>query len=353
MAQAFEQVSEIDFDRGADVHEVASDVSSLSSSVGGRFALSELKPYQNYLPVAKRGALALKEFEVQMLERELKVRELDRSLQKYTAPKMRTYTLPFTLNDKQLALATARYPRTIFKCGVDAGHDHPIAHLETMIAAEAACRMIPAGHTVYDLFGSPKRCAAANRAQRRSDNPKVFHAYVALKTEKDYIRALSWDEHPHIKGRDLMTDFQLRYNLRLGGDIVDDHPADDRLYYLPCRTTFLMVHTLYYVTEEEICGLLSPDSTRIIAVVHRHAADKGVMFDGEATYAKIEGTVEQINSMTGERYVHRDLSYLFTSKSKVVYSQFGAYAWTLHKQTDETWIVVMVGVDRIDRKSVV
>jgi len=318
-----------------------STVSSQSSVAGG---LHDLKPYNEYLPPAKREKLAQLEFEILMAEREIRARELEKSAQRFTAPKMKTYTLPFVLNEKQLKYATTSFPRTIFRCGQDNGHDHPLLHLETMIAADQAARLFPAGTFVVDLWGSPKRCADLNRAQLRSNNPKHFFPYVSIMAEKDNIRALSWAGHPYLEGYtgDMFAD--------LGwSDVMEDYlfldkDRDDR------QVAFMLIHTLYYMSDESIAKMLKLKGSRAVAVVHRHSGDSGELMQGESTYAKIAGCVEQVNVQTGERYVHRDVSYLFNSRSKVVHTSEGAYTWTMHKVTDDTWIIVLVGcVSRDER----
>jgi hypothetical protein len=295
--------------------------------------------YNTYLPVHKREALAKAEFDVAMLERELRLKELDKDRAKYMAPKRRVFTLPYVLNPAQLELATQRFPRTVFHVGLDANHDHPIAHLETMIASERAIRMIPGGHTVFDIYGSPQRTMELNRKQQRSNNPKAFFSIVNRKTEKDVIRSLHWAGEDFL---DLGDDLNLYDVFGPGADVFD----------LDEDVSFLFTHTLYYLSDDEIFMLLnSSPRARGLAVVHRHQHDSGTMFAGEATYAKIGGCVEQVNTATGERYVHRDLSYLFTSVSKVVYTSNGAYTWTLHKVTDETWIVEMAACsDRLNER---
>jgi len=286
------------------------------------------------------------EFEIAMAERQLKAKELEKSMQRYTAPRMKTYTLPYVLDDAQLKMANSRFPRTIFKCAQDNGHDHPLAHLETMIAADQAARMFPAGSLVLDLWGSPKRCSDLNRGQARSNNPKTFHAYVSIMVEKDNLRALAW---PQAEPQD-WTEGETG---NIFTDLMWDEAAKEFNFfplYDGVTLDFMSIHTLYYMTDEDIAKILSVRGSRMIAVVHRHMADQGTMFAGEATYAKIHGCVEQINTQTGERYVHRDLSFLWQSRTKVVHVADAAYTWTMHKVTDETWIIVLTGcVSRDER----
>lgn len=321
----------------------SSATSTAASSVGAGEGHIDLKPYNCYIPVAKREKLAQLEFEIQMAEREIRARELEKSAQRFTAPKMKTYTLPFVLNEKQLKYATTAFPRTIFRCGQDAGHDHPLLHLETMIAADQCARLFPAGHHVVDMWGSPKRCTDLNRGQQRSNNPKRFFPYVSIMTEKDNLRALSWEGHQYLEGYtgDLFAD--LGWSPVMGRFLFTDEDEGQQV-------DFMFIHTLYYISDDDLAKMLTIPGSRAVAVVHRHAADSGTLMQGESTYAKINGCVEQVNCQTGERYVHRDLSYLFTSRTKVVHTSQGAYTWTMHKVTDDTWIIVLVGcVSRDER----
>jgi hypothetical protein len=63
------------------------------------------------------------------------------------------------------------------------------------------------------------------------------------------------------------------------------------------------------------------------------------MFGGEVEYVKNHGFVVQTNVATGERYTHRDMEWMFTSRSKVWRSGKHAITWTFKKVTEETWII--------------
>jgi hypothetical protein len=268
----------------------------------------------------------LAEFEVAMMERELKVKELDKERLKYMAPKRREYRLPYVLTDEQLKLASERFPRTLFRATMDNSHDHPLAHLETMIASDRAVRMIEGGAAVIDVYGSPKRVEDLNRGQRRSNNPKHFFALVKQVVEKDALRASNWGTGPNYFD---MEGFSLT-------EVLHGIGLDE-------GTWFFLCHTLYYLSDDEIFDMLtSVRGAKALAIVHRHPGESGTMFAGETTYAKVQGCVEQVNVATGERYTHRDLDYLFKSTTKVAYTTRGAFTWTMHMVTKETWIVELV-----------
>jgi hypothetical protein len=221
-------------------------------------------------------------------------------------------------------------------------HDHPIAHAETMIANARAQRMIPAGHTVIDLFGDPSAADRLNAQQARSTNPKRWMPYVALKTEKDFLRSLNW-------GDQFRPDGSRRYIEGSGAlleEILDEGRVQQRFGVVDTnKLTYYSKHTIYYLTDDEIASLLRVEGSRMVALVHRHPDATGKMFNGECSYAKVgEGTVvEQVNVLTGERYVHRDMSWLWSSTTKVKRTALGAFVWTFHMVSPETWIVVLTG----------
>jgi hypothetical protein len=310
--------------------DASSSISSASSA--GAFNDKPVAPYVAYLPVAKRTQLAQREFEVAMMEREIKLAELDKERQKFLAPKRRPYTVPFFLVEEKLKLATSRFPRTLFRVGNDCGHDHPLGHLETMIGTDSVARMFRAGDTILDIYSSPKVVARLNAQQVRSNNPKTFHSVCKIMTEKDYLRQTGWDGLPHFlleEGETMEEVFDCASWFAPRGEVKP-------------RIMLMAIHTIYYMTDETIAVMLSRPGTKMIALIHRHKDDKGTLFLDEMDYAKKDGMVEQVNRATGERYTHRDVSWLFTSTTKVRYSDKGAFCWTLHKVTDETWIVELV-----------
>jgi hypothetical protein len=259
---------------------------------------------------------------------------------KHQGPNLPYFDLPYCLSKDQLSFLSARFPRTKFRCSVDVSHDHPIAHSETMIATSRAQRMIAGGHTVVDLFGSPQAATALNKQQRKSTQPKRWVPYVALKSEKDYLRSLHWGEE--------VVGGNRRY-VRGDGDVLGEVVENGRLAAPfgaeATKVTYFAKHTLYYLSDEEIAGLLRVPKSRMLAIVHRHPDSSGRMFAGECTYAKVaqDTVVEQVNVLTGERYVHRDMSWLWTSTTKVKRTSFGAFVWTFHMVSPETWIIELTG----------
>lgn len=150
-------------------------------------------------------------------------------------------------------------------------------------------------------------------------------------TEKDELRAaMKWGNTHALDGRQRYREMPMEDLLR--GNELDYAREFDH---------FLFVHTLYYIDFHALSCLLAlrPRQTTFKAIVHRHKDEKGRMFGGEIEYVKQHGFVIQTNVETGERYVHRDMEWMFTSRSKVWRGPEGAITWTFKKVTEETWII--------------
>jgi hypothetical protein len=210
-----------------------------------------------------------------------------------------------------------------------------------MIAQQKALRLVPAGHTIVDLYSSMKLVDQLNAQQARSNNPKVMIGWNSIMTEKDELRALGWGPLTYPDGR------LRRIESPPGTRVLDAFPMDGigGLVNMPELDTSMLTwycgHTLYYLSDEEIVSLLSLPKSRIVATIHRHPNVSGEMFAGECTYAKKDSMVEQVNKLTGERYVHRDLSFLWDSTTKVQRVANGAYTWTFHMVSQDTWNIVI------------
>lgn len=319
--------------------------SSVTASDVGSVYSESVTSASTYTIPAKRNNRSSK---IERLELELKeqillnqIAEARKEGAKHAGQHMPAMALPYFVPKEKMAAMCQAFPRTTFRCTADTAHDHPWAHAETMIATNTALRLVPGGHTIIDLFGKPAAGDKFTKSQARSHKPKQMIGYQALKTERDYVRALNWGDETDDDGR-------VRYVLGNG------NPADDPVVGLRDdgvdfagediagrNLTWLSVHTIYYLTDEQIARLLKPAGSRMLAVVHRHQHDNGSMFMGEMTYARERGMVEQTNVHTGERYIHRDMSFLWQSQMKRVYTQEGAYAWTFNMVSLDTWIVVL------------
>jgi hypothetical protein len=260
---------------------------------------------------------------------------------KHLGPVMPTYTLPYCMDKASLAYTCQQFPRTTFKCSTDVQHDHPIAHTENMIATQHALRRTPAGSMIFDIWGSPKDVVPFRRSQGRADAPKQMIAYVETKTARDYLRKLNWPRADDGSG----TPVFMEGTGDMCGDLFGQGTVLEEVDFGRPLVYFFR-QSVYYMPDYDLANLLRVPGSRAIAVIHRHANASGSMFNGEISYAKKAGCVEQVNAITGERYYHRDISYLFDSKSKTVHTKAGSFAWTMHMVTRETWIIVYTGVPR-------
>lgn len=289
-----------------------------------------------------KGELRLAEAQADLGEHNVRRLTAERDAQKMLRGSLPEFKLPYFLNKDQLSLLTSRFPRTTFHVAQDNAHDHPLAHTENMIATVKAHRMVAAGQTLIDVYGDPKRCTDFNRAQARSNNPKRAYAYVGLFSEKDYLRSLKWGPSHDNNG--------LVYVEHNQGIIEDLDVREDGLHQLTAdvipgnQLTWFCRNTMYYLDDDTIAKMLRPAGSRMLSIVHRHMNNQGSLFGGECTYGKIAGCVEQVNVLTGERYVHRDLSFLWDSTSKVVRTASGAYTWTFTMVSVDTWIIELCGV---------
>jgi len=316
--------------------------SANSNSSGGSTATASTRGSARYVPPNLRKTRNVTRFELDIARSNNELAAENAAAAKHMGPKLPVFNLPFCLSKDQLNFITSRFPRTTFRCTSDVMHDHPLAHTEMMIATTKAVRMIPANHKIIDLFGSPSKCEEFNRSQARSTQPKEMVAYVATMTEKDYVRALRWGPESDQQGN-------RRYVRSHTGDVIADVDPH-RGGVDPCfgvtdtsRLTYFSRNTLYYMSDYQIASLLRPTGSRMIAIVHRHLGKQGNLFGGEITFGKVSETVEQVNALTGERYVHRDLSWLWDSKTKVVRTEAGAFVWTFHMVSPETWIIELTG----------
>jgi len=320
---------------------------STGTSVGTTSTTGSFK----YVPPAKRATRNIRRVDLELARLENDLADEAHKAAKHLGPRLPYFQLPYCMNKEQLSYMVGNFPRTTFRCIEDRMHDHPIAHAETMIGRNKIERMVPQGHTIIDLFGDPGKADTFNRAQRNANLPKRMIPYCATMTEKDNLRALGW-------GSPLNPAGALRYVRSRTGDVIGDidphRGGVDPSFGVVDTTllTYTAFHTLYYLSDYQIASLLRPQGSRICALVHRHMGDQGTLFNGECSFGKIGDTVEQINSLTGERYIHRDLSWLWDSNTKVVHTQAGSFVWTFHMVTKETWIVVLTGTPVLDERVV-
>eukprot|EP00697_Spironema_sp_BW2_P014747 gnl/Spiro4/528_TR291_c0_g1_i1.p1 gnl/Spiro4/528_TR291_c0_g1~~gnl/Spiro4/528_TR291_c0_g1_i1.p1 ORF type:complete len:576 (-),score=32.72 gnl/Spiro4/528_TR291_c0_g1_i1:70-1698(-) len=330
---------------------MADDMESAAESAGSRDAPSVAPSRRSsnaYVPPAKRRALKNAKADHGIAELQYKIQELawekeqlEAKQAKTLGPKLPKFDLPFFLRKSKMAFLQERFPRTTFRCVSDNAHDHPLAHTETMIATKKALRLAPAGSLVVDYYGSASAMDAFNAEQQRSNNPKVGLAYIDYKSPKAFIR--------HRKVGAAMVNGVMRHVVAHSGIGPDLGASSSGLthngvHYTGENITWFFKHSLYYLSDEEIQECLSVEGSHAVAVIHRHDKSSGTLFDGECSYAKIEGCVQQVNKLTGESYTHRDLSWLWDSRSKVRYNSLGAFTWTFHMVSEDTWIIELTAV---------
>jgi hypothetical protein len=254
---------------------------------------------------------------------------------------MKVQRVPFALTKKDTEYMTGNFPNTFFQVTKDHNHDHPKAHLETMIASRHLSDTIRDGAKCLDVYGNP---GSADAFMARNDlRGRSMEALVSYFTEKDELRGALKHGDP------LAADGRVRYREMTMEDLLRGNEIDNTKTF----DVFLFINTLYYVDLHALSSLLAlrPRKSVFKAIIHRHKEDRGRMFGGEVEYVKKHGFVVQTNVATGERYTHRDMEWMFTSRSKVWRSGEHAFTWTFKKVTDETWIIegASCSVDRDER----
>nr|QLC27600.1 putative methyltransferase [Erysiphe necator associated abispo virus 1] len=238
--------------------------------------------------------------------------------------------VPFALTDRELKYMQKNFPNTFFAVTKDQNHDHPIAHLETMIGTRHMIDTIRDGARILDVFGNPG--ARDSFMGRRDLRGRTMETLVSLSSEKDYLRRnTKW-------GNAIDANGNVRYHeMRL-----EDALAEENREWIQGFDVFMFIHTAYYVDMARMVDLLSRNPRSIAKLlIHRHKHEQGRLFDGEVEYTSRRGFIVQRNVKTGERYTHQTLEWLFTSATKVWRSERGAITWTFKRVTDETWMVDM------------
>jgi len=238
--------------------------------------------------------------------------------------------IPFSINRGKLEYLQKKFPSTFFSVSKDHNHDHPIAHVETMIGTRHMLDTIPDNATILDVYGNPgARDAFMNRRDLRG---RTMETLVTLFSEKDYLRRnTKWGNPVDPAG-----------NIRYHELKLEDALAVENNAWLANFDVFLFIHTAYYVDMGNMVDLLSRNPRSVAKLlVHRHKFEQGKLFDGEVEYTSRRGFIVQRNVATGERYTHATLEWLFTSTTKVWRSERGALTWTFKKVTDETWMIDM------------
>jgi hypothetical protein len=256
----------------------------------------------------------------------------------------------FRLSERQFGILQKRFPGVLF-CQPDfGGHDHPVAHVETMLGTRRLQSMLPGGTKILDLFGNPTANQGYNALQRGRHAPKHVDTMVSVLSAKDVLRkAIKYGLPMTKSGEERYWDLNGR-SLR---QILDDFQAVSRLAEYD---SFMMVHTMYYASREDLAALLNiKPGTPLRALVHRHkySTEKVTLFGGEIEYTcgpispeLHDFVVTQRNVETNESYTHLSLEWMWRSQNKVFIAHNGeAFTWDLQKFTEDTWIATLVACD--------
>jgi hypothetical protein len=316
-----------------------------ASSVSGSSTSSiSTTSTQRYVAPQKRRLEKNLEFDVKIGDWRSRLHEQQVNESRHFGSKLPKFDLPFFVVKTKMALLKERFPQTTFRCTADNAHDHPGLHTETMIGMAKLYRMVEAGDLIIDMYGSVKASEAFTLKQARSNNPKVAVAYIDMLSPKAFIRNRKLG--PVISAAGLLRYIHSTGSITQDFDLTRTHMRIPGHTVLGENVTWAFKQSLYYFSDEQIQECLNLENSRALALIHRHPAETGKLFDGEATYAKINGCVQQTNTLTGESYTHRDLSWLWDSQQKVRYNNLGAFTWTFHMVSVDTWIIELVAIPK-------
>lgn len=196
--------------------------------------------------------------------------------------------LNYRLSDAQFKLLHDRFPDYHFVQVKSDGHDHPISHTITQIAAYEMMCSIRKNAAVLDIHGNP-----SSNARLRKSLGMDIQTVVAKVSAKDYIRsATKWRGEDYIEGpyiRDMTTDPKFK-------DI------------LKTKDVLTSVHTSYYYSHDEINSVLggAADQAIWVAIMHKFEGDSGTLNNGELRWVRDGSEIVQTNVATGEVYRHPD-----------------------------------------------
>jgi hypothetical protein len=190
---------------------------------------------------------------------------------------MATINVPisFTLGPDASRMMSVRLPGITFipRRGAQP-HTHPVLSLERRYAEEKAYNILHGvtrgGSWIVDIGGNPSRHLAAHRNDVHSCNPVLDPADAVRQTK--------------IRGTHC------------------NHTVQDCLCVVP--GAYLSVHSLYYLTQQEILGLVHRSRQGLlVAVVHEFDASIGVLAEGEAEYQRLGNEIEM--KVHGNNHVYR------------------------------------------------
>jgi len=295
--------------------------------------------FKRYVPPHRRGVNLEMGDHVQVAG----LREEDKQgVDNHAFQKLIVY-VSFALVHEMVAQLAKAFPGMFFVSKCHDNHDHPFSHVVTQVGTRLLQRMFVPGSRILDVYGSPLACQKFNHSQKAARNPKTMFANVIQTGGTNFIREVNkWG--PIFGGEDGIN-FTRGPVARL---------TDGFLKRFDC---FQLIHTLYYVTNEQLVHLLhSPIDAALpglsirkkaLALIHVHTAQKGSINNGEQTYEVRNGIVKQKNVSTNSSYLHPNITPFWMAEKKEWYNEDGiGFVWELHTVCKDTWIVEIVAATR-------
>lgn len=248
----------------------------------------------------------------------------------------------FTLNKEELALLKRRYPSWYIHTTATTGHDHPVAHVDTMLSSRSLFEeKLPRGTTaaptiVLDINGSPR----SNKSQAGRLGMKILTTCKVMTPKDELRRVTKWGPQTEADGQINWHDL---YDREIGAEGASIGPAD---YEAVRHLTF--IHTGYYYSKADLLKLMKRGNKDLVAhmIMHRFNGAAGNINGGEQIWVKSkrdrETIITQTNKKTGETYSHPDNSWLFESTSwRATADDTDGLAWTINQFSEDTFYITM------------
>jgi hypothetical protein len=253
-------------------------------------------------------------------------------------PIMKVFHIQHSLTADKLNLLKKDFSDIYFVTGGE-NHDHVCAHTSTRKLtsdlADRICRL-DKDVRVLDIYGNP----AANLKSNKRDGPRI-DTVVEKILPKDFVRAATkWGDLDAVaaNGGRTYVDSVRNYTTVPIGELAEQ---------IEQYSIFVAVHTLYYLSKEEIASLLSKRrGSKLYAIVHRFLGDEGSFWGGEIEWFKTDSDhgqqITQLNVLTNESYDHPDNSWLFNGGSW--HNDLLGMGWTTQYVASDTFLVTMTSV---------
>lgn len=257
-------------------------------------------------------------------------------LTKDNQPSKVVWELDYGLSDEQFQKLSKRFPGIAFvQTGIGC-HDHPIAHTSYRVVWENVIKQLKPGQKVADVSGNPAFNEQFNKSQKGRKSPITIDTFCKVVSTKDSIRAKTrWGP--------AVADGVTRWEEMT---LYDMYRFEENRQRFATYDVFLLNHVLYYYKMSEVCALLNMNPNAVLyATIHKLEGQKGSINCGEQSFEKdlVSGRVSQVNVETGEVYAHPDPAPWF---KKFAYADVnGAFAWTVTKGCDDTYIITATATD--------